>query len=172
MLGSSGSLDESMQSPAAGHSTLAELNPAEQRFISQAVEASLYEVAAATLAIERAQNESTRKMAEKLLRDHKWANDKLLQVANGRMAVPSSIPPDKQAMIDKLSQTTGEAFDQQFIQVVGVQDHQQVVQLFEAAQKDIQNTELKLFVQSTLPTLKSHLSKAEELSNAGSRATQ
>lgn len=159
----SGKLDETLSSPAAGQGALKPLSEIEQRFVRQAVESGLYEVAVSALAADRAQNEAIKKMAEKLLIDHRTANDKLQQLANGRMTIPSDIPADKQANIDKLSQARGAAFDQQFLEVVGIRDHQSDIQLFESAQKDVQDAELKLFVQNTLPTLKHHLSSAQEL---------
>ncbi len=158
-----GRLDETLSSPAAGSGALKPLNEPEQRFVRQALESGLYEVAAAALAADRAQNDATKRMAEQLLNDHRTANDKLQQLANGRMAVPSEIPADKQAVIDKLSQAKGEAFDKQFLETVGIQDHQKAIKLFESVQKDAQDTELKLFVQNTLPTLKHHLSTAQDL---------
>lgn len=158
-----GRLDETLSSPAAGGNALKPLSETEQLFVRQAVEAGLYEVAVASLAADRAQNDATKRMADQLLNDHRQANDKLQQLANGRMSVPSNIPPDKQAMIDKLSQAKGAAFDKQFIETVGIRDHQKDIQLFESAQKDIQDPELKLFVQNTLPTLKHHLSTAQDL---------
>lgn len=159
-----GQLDDKLSSPAAGgHRPLSDI---EQRFIQQAVQAGLYEVAVAALAADRAQSEDTKRMASMLLSDHRSANDKLQQLANGRMSIPSNIPADKQAMIDKLSQAQGAAFDKQFLETVGIQDHQKDIQLFESVQKDVQDPELKLFVQNTLPTLKQHLSMAQDLRSA------
>lgn len=161
-----GRLDEALSSPAAGSRSLKPLSEPEQQFVRQALESGLYEVAVAALAADRAQSDSTKRMAELLLNDHRTANDKLQQLANGRMTVPSEIPADKQATIDKLSQAKGAAFDKQFLEVVGVRDHQEDIQLFESAQKDVQDAELKLFVQNTLPTLKQHLSTAQDLRSA------
>lgn len=159
----SGQLDETLSSPAAGSGALKPLSEPEQRFVRQALESGLYEVAVSALAADRAQSDATKRMAEQLRNDHRSANDKLQGLANGRMNAPTDIPADKQAAIDKLSQAKGAAFDKQFLEVVGIQDHQKAIQLFESAQKDIQDAELKLFVQNTLPTLKHHLSTAQDL---------
>lgn len=158
-----GQLDDKLSSPAAGYGALKPLNEGEQRFVRQAVESGLYEVAVAALAADRAQSDATKRMAELLLNDHRSANDKLQQLANGRMSVPTDIPADKQATIDRLSKAKGAAFDKQFLETVGIQDHQKDIQLFESVQKDLQDPELKLFVQNTLPTLKHHLSAAQDL---------
>lgn len=165
-----GRLDEKLPSPAAGSGALKPLNDSEQRFVRQALESSLYEVAVSALASDRAQSDATKRLAEQLLNDHRTANDKLQQLANGRMTAPSNIPADKQATIDQLSQAKGAAFDKQFLEVVGIQDQQKAIQLFESVQKDVQDAELKLFVQNTLPTLKHHLSTAQDLRSV-SKAT-
>ncbi|OGA84890.1 MAG: hypothetical protein A2711_01100 [Burkholderiales bacterium RIFCSPHIGHO2_01_FULL_63_240] len=165
-----GRLDETLASPAAGTNSLKPLSEAEQRFVRQALESGLYEVAVAALAADRAQSDATKRMAEQLLNDHGAANDKLRQIANGRMEVPTDIPADKQASIDKLSQAKGTSFDKQFVEMVGIRDHQKDIQLFESMQKNAKDAELKLFVQNTLPTLKHHLSTAQDLRSSSNKA--
>lgn len=165
-----GRLDEALASPAAGTNSLKPLSEAEQRFVRQALESGLYEVAVAALAADRAQSDATKRMAEQLLNDHGSANDKLRQIANGRMEVPTDIPADKQASIDKLSQAKGTSFDKQFVEMVGIRDHQKDIQLFESMQKNAKDAELKLFVQNTLPTLKHHLSTAQDLRSSSNKA--
>jgi putative membrane protein len=148
--------------PAAGMSQSA-LSAADQQFIRRAAEASMYEVAVAKLAIEKANSDRIKSMANLLLDDHRRANDRLAQIAAGRMEMPAQIAPDKQGVIDRLSKASGAEFDRQFVQTVGIRDHQADIELFERAQREVQDPALKQFVQTTLPTLKHHLSSAQDL---------
>lgn len=152
-----------MDAPAAGVSNQAPLTASEQQFIRSATQSGLYEVAAAKLAMERAHDQGVKSMASRMLDDHREANDKLRQIAAGRMATPTDIPAEKRATLERLSKVAPADFDRQFLQTVGIQDHQSDIQLFEGAQKDVQDIPLRDFVQNTLPTLKQHQSAAEDL---------
>lgn len=77
--------------------------------------------------------------------------------------IPTRVPEDKLAAIDALKQSGEATFDEQFLETVGIKDHEQAIVLFETAHKDIRNTALKGFVQDTLPTLKHHLSVARDM---------
>jgi len=156
-------LDTHMEAPAAGVSNQTPLTASEQQFIHSATQSGLYEVAAAKLAMERARDPGVKNMASQLLDDHRVANDKLRQIAEGRMTPPDDMPTEKRAALDRLGKVASADFDRQFLQTVGIQDHQQDIQLFEGAQKSAQDRSLKDFVQNTLPTLKHHQSRAEEL---------
>lgn len=155
--------------PAAG-ATQSALSQADQQFIRKAAEASMYEVAVAKLAVEKANNDRIKSMANLLLDDHRRANDRLAQIAAGRVTMPTSVPSDKQNVIDRLSKASGAEFDRQFLQTVGIRDHQADIELFERAQREVQDPALKEFVQSTLPTLKHHLSSAQDLSKTSTGA--
>jgi putative membrane protein len=56
----------------------------------------------------------------------------------------------------------GEAFDRAFAQRM-VADHKKAVSKFETAKLMAMNSELRAFIDSTLPTLKEHLDHAREL---------
>jgi len=148
--------------PAAGMSGAA-LSQIDQQFIKRAAESSMYEIAVAKLAIEKANNDRIKSMANLLLDDHRRANDRLAQIAAGRASMPASVPADKQSVIERLSKASGAEFDRQFLQTVGIQAHQSDVEMFERAQREVQDPALKEFVQATLPTLKHHLSSAQDL---------
>lgn len=160
----SGMGEPSMEPTAAGsRQTSAPFSDADQRFVQQAVEAGLFEVAAAKLAMEKAQDESIRRMAERLLSDHQAANQKLMQLAGGRATLPTDVPTQKREALDAMGKLKGAEFDRKFLQNVGIEDHKEGIALFERSQRDVQDAELKAFIQDTLPTLKHHLSTAQDL---------
>lgn len=154
-------MNMTMDPPAAGLSNQTPLARDDQQFIRKAAQSGLYEVEMAKLGVERAQDQSVKDMAARLLDDHRAANDKLQQVASGRMSIPTDIPADKRAVIDRLSKVSAANFDREFVQTVGIKDHQADIQLFEKT--NAKDPTLKDFIVNTLPTLKLHQSSAEDL---------
>lgn len=140
------------------------LNSAEKKFLSDAASGGQYELALAQLATVQASDSSVKSYAAMLVSDHTMANQKLQLLAQRRNVVlPTVLPPDKQEIIDRLTKVTGPAFDRQFIQIVGLHDHKTDIGLFEKASREAKDSEVREFASSTLPTLRSHLSAAQNL---------
>ncbi|MBC7702219.1 DUF4142 domain-containing protein [Aquabacterium sp.] len=140
------------------------LNAAEKRFLSDAASGGQYELALAQLAKANASDSAVRSYAAMLVSDHTMANQKLQSLAQRRNVVlPTILPPDKQQVIDRLTKVTGPEFDQQFIQMVGLHDHKTDIGLFEKASREAKDSEVREFASSTLPTLRAHLSAAQNL---------
>ena len=140
------------------------LNDTEKKFMSEAAIAGQYELALAQLAAAQASDSSVKSYATMLVSDHSMANQKLQQLAQRRNVVlPTTLPADKQAVIDRLSKLNGADFDRQFVQTVGLHDHKTDIGLFEKATREAKDSEVREFASSTLPTLRSHLSAAQNL---------
>ena len=74
-----------------------------------------------------------------------------------------------QAM-QRLRSLHGAAFDSAFASVM-VDGHNKAISMLENAQNTVQNTRLRSFITSTLPTLREHLRLAQALPGASSNAT-
>ena len=148
-------------SPTAANTAL---NAAEKRFLSDAASGGQYELALAQLATANSSDSSVKSYAAMLVSDHTMANQKLQLLAQRRNVVlPTILPPDKQQVIDRLTKVTGPEFDRQFIQMVGLHDHKTDIGLFEKASREAKDSEVREFASSTLPTLRAHLSAAQNL---------
>jgi putative membrane protein len=140
------------------------LNAAEKKFLSDAALGGQYELALAQLATANASDSSVKSYAAMLVSDHTMANQKLQLLAQRRNVVlPTTLPPDKQQVLDRLTKVTGPEFDRQFIQIVGLHDHKTDIDLFEKASREAKDSEVREFASSTLPTLRAHLSAAQNL---------
>lgn len=140
------------------------LNAAEKKFLSEAASAGQYELALAQLAVANASDSSVKSYAAMLVSDHTMANQKLQLLAQRRNVVlPTALPPDKQEVIDRLTKVTGPEFDRQFIQTVGLHDHKMDISMFEKASREAKDSEVRDFASSTLPTLRAHLTAAQNL---------
>ena len=154
------------QPTAAGISGAAEpaLSAADRKFIAEAAEEGLFEVAVATLAADRAEDSAIKAFAAMLADHHGSVNDRLRSIAQNRsVPLPASLTPAKQQELDRLSSASGSDFDRQFIQTVGIRDHKNDIALFEKASQTTQDPDVRSFVQSTLLTLKEHLTQAQKL---------
>ncbi|MBA4108000.1 MAG: hypothetical protein C0487_00180 [Leptothrix sp. (in: Bacteria)] len=140
------------------------LNASEKKFLSDAAVAGQYELALAQLATANASDSSVKSYATMLVSDHTMANQKLQLLAQRRNVVlPTTLPQDKQEVIDRLTKLTGADFDRQFVQTVGLHDHKTDITLFEKATREAKDSEVRDFASSTLPTLRAHLSAAQNL---------
>lgn len=140
------------------------LNTAEKTFVAKAAAGGLYELEAAKLAVDKATDPAVKSFATMLVDHHSAANAELKALAAMReVKLPDEVPPDKKQAIDKLRTQSGAEFDREFVQQVGIKDHQHDIKLFEDASRDAKDAQLKSWIDKTLPTLKGHLAAAEKL---------
>lgn len=144
-------------------STDTPLSTVEQTFARTVAESGLYEVTVAKLAADKAKHADVKAMATALIDDHTKANTQLAMAVGARASLPTSIPLDKQKIIDQLNKLSGADFDREFIKIAGIQDHQADIAMFESAQNSLKDPALRDFVQNTLPTLRHHLTMAQDV---------
>jgi putative membrane protein len=146
------------------------LNASDRRFVAEAAAGGMFEVQVSKLAADKASDPAVKTFAAMLMTDHSNANDELKAFASAHnLTLPASLPKELQAQIDKLQKASGEDFDKQYAQTVGIKDHRQDIARFEKASGDAKNPELKAWVDKTLPTLKEHLAAAQKLSQNGAK---
>ena len=164
---------DSSTSPGAmvANSPTAAVNPSgtpltgfDKTFATNAVEGGMFEVEVGKLAKDKASDPAVKDFGQKLVDDHSAANDKLRQIATSHnLALPASLPADKQKELDKLAKLSGKAFDKEFVQMVGMKDHQHDIAQFEKASREAKADDLRAFAKDALPTLHQHLSTASKL---------
>jgi putative membrane protein len=76
------------------------------------------------------------------------------------------LPRGKYARLGRLASATDDEFDRMYIGLVGIEDHQADIALFERASREASDPELRAWAGKTLPTLRSHLEAARSLSVA------
>jgi putative membrane protein len=149
-------------SGSAMSSTRSSLAKPDQRFITDAAAAGMYEVSASKLAMERARSEDLKAYAKHLVSDHEQANAELTALAKQK-GVPVGPGPTaaQQSQLDRMNQLQGNAFDTAYVQAVGIKAHREDIVLFEKTSKTSKDAELKAFATKTLPTLREHLATAQ-----------
>ena len=142
-----------------------EISAEDQDFLTKAIQAGVAEVQISELALEKSQNEQVRQFAERMVQDHTAANERLLSLAETAGNTPlMELDQEHQAMLQQLSQLSGEEFDRQYMQGQ-VQDHEAAVRLF-ASEATQPTGPVDALAAELLPALRQHLQMAEEIRNS------
>jgi len=115
------------------------------------------------LAAQKGTNRAVKEFGQRLVQDHKKANDELMSIATKRNFQPARDMGDKhKAMQEQLAQLTGQEFDRHFVKHM-IEAHQKAITLFRAQASSGKDEELKAFAARTLPVLQEHLKMAQQI---------
>jgi putative membrane protein len=134
----------------------------DEAFIRKAANGGMAEVELGKLATEKGASQEVKDFGNQMVKDHSKANDELKEVA-GKMnvMVPEKVDAKHQAMITKMSALSGTAFDKAYVNGM-VKAHKEDIALFESADKEVKNEDLKKFIENTIPIMKGHLEMIEK----------
>ncbi len=152
-----------MKDPPGAATTPAKGDPADRAFIEKATAGGMLEVELGKIAQQKASNSEVKRFGQKMSGDHARANSELEKIAVNRgVPVPSALPDEKRADVDRLAGLSGEQFDREYMKFM-VADHQQDVAEFRKASTTSGDPEVKRFAAKTLPVLEEHLKMAEKV---------
>jgi putative membrane protein len=136
----------------------------DREFVSEAAAGGMAEVKLGQLAQTRAASPEVRKFGELMVEDHSRANKELMALLQKKgLATPGrELPKPTQECYDRLSHLKGAEFDREYMKDM-VKDHKEDVALFESFSKRGQDPDIRAFAIKTLPTLREHLQKAEDI---------
>lgn len=154
------------EQPAGSES---DLNSDDRKFVQMAADMDAREVQFSERAKEKAQNEQVRQFATLMIQEHGKTNRELLKLAE--RFHQSGGPPYKRQdrsvkkAVAELAALEGAQFDRRYMEAM-LKDHQDSVRLFEREARNGKDPELKAFAAETLPHLKAHLEKAQQIAAA------
>jgi putative membrane protein len=132
-------------------------------FVKKAANSNLYEVEAGDTASKKASSQQVREYAQLLVRDHSDAHQKLKPaVQELGVKLPDTLEKKYTQIISNLSKKDSTTFDKEYIKQM-IKDHKEDISEFKKAEKSLPPGTLKTWVTSTLPVLRQHLIKAEEI---------
>ncbi len=135
-------------------------DPATEEFLKKAADGGMAEVDAGKMAQEKATNVSVKEFASMMVNDHSGANSEVKSLAASKsVALPSAPSDGKKQECSKVGEKKGKDFDKAYMDMM-VKDHKSTIALFESAQKDSKDDEVRAFIVNTLPKLKTHLDSA------------
>jgi putative membrane protein len=139
------------------------VTPFEQDFMMKASQANMAEIEMARDAMRKTDNTDVKDFANMIQTDHSRNLEDLTDMMKDkRVSQPKSLSADMRQDIDRMNNLTGPEFDREFVNMM-VMDHQKAVELFRDAENTAQTSEVKDYVEDTLPKLEMHLDKAQQL---------
>jgi putative membrane protein len=135
----------------------------DSKFLQEAIRGNMAEVKMGELAKERAQSKDVRDYGQMLIDDHSKANEKAMAVARNMSVTAPTEPTAKQKQEhDMMAKLSGSEFDNMFMSHM-VQDHQEAIGKYTAQAQSGDSSKATDYAKDTLPTLRSHLSKAQSI---------
>jgi putative membrane protein len=142
------------------------LSNAETEFLQQAAQNGHAEVQSSKLAQAKTTDPRVKSFARQMVVDHSKTGDELKALAATRnLEVPDGPSMLQTAKMKVLGASDGVNFDRRYVSEMGVEAHEETVELFEKAARQARDGQVKSFIAKTLPTLKHHLVMARELNS-------
>lgn len=153
---------------AAGGGRMA-LSEQERQFVEKVSQGNQMEVALGNMAEDKAQNDDVKQLGEQIASDHSSAERKLQSSLGGGDATTAQsrggqMPEgaEGEQMQQKFEKLSGAEFDRAYLDEM-VKHHQRNIQEFERQAEQTDNEQLRSYIEQTLPTLREHLERAQQL---------
>lgn len=136
----------------------------QKEFFAAAASSGMFEVKAAELALERAEDPEVKSFAQQMLEDHRKANEELKALAQQKgVTLPKELMSRHQAMYDELKdEQSADAFEDAYKNAM-LASHKEAVTLFDEMADDAKDRDVQRFAAKTLPKLQQHGGMAKEL---------
>jgi putative membrane protein len=142
------------------------LSKDDSTFVMEAAVGGMMEVEAGNQAQQSATNQRVKDFGSMMVTDHSKANDELKNLASSHgMTLPTSLPADKQKHLNDMKKLKGKSFDQHYIDMM-VTDHKKDIDKFKQAAEKCNDTQLKTWASTTLPTLQKHMDSVNAIKKA------
>lgn len=132
--------------------TESKLSAGDKQFLKKAYKGGLMEIEHAKMAKEKAKDDATKEIAERMISDHSKANEKILELAKAENFDLSKVEA-------KAPKMKSDNFDKEYLTMLK-KHHEKDIALFEKeanATDSKEDSEVKKLAKDTLPTLKEHL---------------
>ncbi len=148
----------------------------DKTFMKKAAQGGLEEVELGKMVASKAKSDDVKQFAQRMVDDHKKANDQLKSLAQQKgITLPTQMDAKGQALKSRLEKLSGDQLDKAYMKEM-VQDHAKDVQEFKTASQTAKDSDVKSFASQTLPTLQDHLKQAKEVASkegvSANRGTQ
>jgi len=138
----------------------------DQTFVKKMAHGGMAEVELGKLAVKNASNPDVKAFGQRMVDDHSKAGDELKAIAQRKsIAWPTSLNAKNQALHDKLAALNGDAFDRAYVKAM-LSDHKKDAAELRTESKSGKDPDVKEWAAKTLPTVESHLSEVEKISQS------
>jgi len=146
-------------------------SPEETQFLKDAAMDNMSEIQLAQMAQNKTQNDQVRQYAQMLVTDHQNAQKEIRKLAQQYgVNLPGQLDQKHQDEMDRMSNVSGNQFDQQFVELA-VTDHQRAVDMFQKAAQNAQSQDIRKFASDTVVIMQKHLDRAQTLKQQMNRTS-
>lgn len=150
---------------ASQNASSARLSSGDEKAVKDMAQANINEIAAAKIALSKAQSSEVKAFAQRMVDDHGAALTKVQAVARQKgVTLPTEPDAAHKAMADKLQEQSGSAFDKMYMENAGTKDHQMVLSKLQSDAKNIKDPDVKALADAHTPVVEQHLKSAQQMS--------
>ncbi|GLR10970.1 hypothetical protein COO59_16140 [Mixta theicola] len=154
------------QNGAAGQTgSSARLSSGDEKALKDMAQADINEIAAAKIALSKAQSSEVKTFAQQMVEDHGGALTKVQTVAQQKgVALPTEPDAKHKTMAAKLEKQSGDAFDKMYMENAGTKDHKMVLSTLQSDSRKIKDPDVKALADAHTPVVEQHLKSAQQMS--------
>ena len=132
-------------------------------FLVKATDGGMTEVQLGQLAQEKGNDPRVKDFGSMMVHDHSAVNDQVKSLAAQRnVTLPDSVSDEHKKEITDLSKKSGKAFDKAYVSAM-VKGHESTIDLFEKSLDKSNDTDVKAFINNTLPKVRAHLDSVKAI---------
>jgi putative membrane protein len=147
------------------------LTTAEKTFVTKAAKGNFSEVELGKLASQKSDNQDVKAFGDQMVTDHSKANDSLKPIADSNgVQWPIKLTGEPKTLYDQLSKLSGAAFDKLYVRAM-LQDHQKDAKEYEMESGKVKDSQLKSYVDQTLPVVQQHLSHIKSIQQQSGKSS-
>lgn len=135
----------------------------DQAFVTKLAGVSMAEVELGMLAKDKASGRDVKAFAQRMIDDHRKANNELKTVADRKhLTWPTTLPADAVALKERLSKLSGREFDQAYVDAM-VMGHGEVLTQVKSEAQSGTDPEVKAWAMKASSVVEAHLTHARHL---------
>ncbi|EMR02408.1 DUF4142 domain-containing protein [Cesiribacter andamanensis] len=138
-----------------------------REFMTDAASGGMMEVELGRIVQQKATNQDVKDFAAMMVKDHSAANERLMALAQSKnIQLPQQMKEDHQEEVNRFrDMKAGQDFDKEYVKLM-VEDHEEDIKEFEEAQEDVQDAEIRQWVDNTLQSLRQHKQRIDQIKEA------
>lgn len=142
----------------------AKLSSGDEQALKDMAQANINEVAAAKIALSKAESSEVKAYAQKMVDDHGSALTKVQAVAKQKgVTLPTEPDAKHKAMAEKLEKQSGDDFDKMYMENAGTKDHEMVLSKLKSDAEKIKDPDVKALADAHTPVVEQHLKEAQQM---------
>ncbi|WP_313069420.1 DUF4142 domain-containing protein [Atlantibacter hermannii] len=142
----------------------AKLSSGDEQALKDMAQANINEVAAAKIALSKAESSEVKAYAQKMVDDHGSALTKVQAVAKQKgVTLPTEPDAKHKAMAEKLEKQSGDDFDKMYMENAGTKDHEMVLSELKSDAEKIKDPDVKALADAHTPVVEQHLKEAQQM---------